>query len=93
MDYSPPGSSVHGILQAKILEWVPLPFPGDLPSPGIKPKSPELQEDSLPLSPQGTLHQNYSTTQKRVSFTTGEILRNSHAEGERGLLLSTEALC
>ena len=25
MDYSPPGSSVHGILQAKILEWVALP--------------------------------------------------------------------
>ena len=27
-DYSPPGSSVHGILQSRILEWVALPFPG-----------------------------------------------------------------
>ena len=26
MDYSPPGSSVHGILQARILQWVPIPF-------------------------------------------------------------------
>ena len=26
MDYSPPGSSVHGILQARILEWVAMPF-------------------------------------------------------------------
>ena len=26
MDYSPPGSSVHGILQARILEWVSIPF-------------------------------------------------------------------
>ena len=26
MDYSPPGSSVQGILQAKILEWVAIPF-------------------------------------------------------------------
>ena len=26
MDCSPPGSSVHGILQARILEWVALPF-------------------------------------------------------------------
>ena len=26
MDYSPPGSSVHGILQTRILEWVALPF-------------------------------------------------------------------
>ena len=36
---SPPGSSVHGILQARILEWVAMP---DLPSPGIEPWSPAL---------------------------------------------------
>ena len=35
----PPGSSVHGILQARILEWLPCPPPGDLPNPGIKPLS------------------------------------------------------
>ena len=39
MDYSPPGSAVHGILQARILEWVALPLPGDLPDPGIEPTS------------------------------------------------------
>ena len=39
MDYSPAGSSVHGIFQAKILEWVAFPSPGDLPNPGIKPTS------------------------------------------------------
>ena len=54
MDSSPPGSSVHGILQARILEWVPRPSPGDLPNPGIKPWSPVLQADSLPLSHQGS---------------------------------------
>ena len=37
MDCSPPGSSVHGILQARILEWVVISFPRDLPNPGIKP--------------------------------------------------------
>ena len=37
MDCSPLGSSVHGILQARILEWVA--FPGDLPDPGIEPMS------------------------------------------------------
>ena len=41
MDYSPPGSSVHGILQARTLEWgasgEPFAPPGDLPDPGIKP--------------------------------------------------------
>ena len=39
MDCSPPGSSVHGILQARILEWIACPPPGDLPDPGIKPAS------------------------------------------------------
>ena len=40
VDGSPPGSSVPGILQARILEWVAVPFPGDLPDPGIEPTSP-----------------------------------------------------
>ena len=39
MDYSLPGSSVHGILHARILEWVAMPPPGDLPDPGIEPVS------------------------------------------------------
>ena len=45
--------TVHGILQAKILEWVPFPPPGDLPNAGIKPRSPTFQADSLPAEPQG----------------------------------------
>ena len=47
MDCSPPGSSVHGIFQAGILEWVAISSSGDLPHPGIEPVSPELQVDSL----------------------------------------------
>ena len=35
-DCSPPGSSVHGILQARILEWAACPPPGDLPDTGIE---------------------------------------------------------
>ena len=50
-DCSPPGSSVHGILQAGILEWVAMPFPRDLPDPGIKPWFPPSQADSLPSEP------------------------------------------
>ena len=42
MDYT-----VHGILQARILEW-PFPSPADLPDPGIELGSPALQADSLP---------------------------------------------
>jgi len=36
MGCSPPGSSVRGILQARILEWVACPAPGDLPDPRIE---------------------------------------------------------
>ena len=42
MDCSLPGSSVHGSLQARILEQVPFPPPEDLPDPGIEPTSPAL---------------------------------------------------
>ena len=48
MDCSPPGSSVHRIFHARMLEWVAMPSPGDRPNPGIKPRSPALQADSLP---------------------------------------------
>ena len=40
LDCSLPGSSVHGILQARILEWVTMTSPRDLPNPGIEPTSP-----------------------------------------------------
>ena len=48
----PTNCTVHGILQARILEWVAFPSPGDLPNPGIKPRSPALQVNSLPGEPQ-----------------------------------------
>ena len=35
MDYSPPGSSVHGFLQARTLEWVAMPSSGDILDPRI----------------------------------------------------------
>ena len=55
MDCSPPGSSIHGILQARILEWVAISSPGDLPDPGIEPRSPALQADTLTSEPPGRL--------------------------------------
>ena len=52
MDCSPPGSSVHGIHQARILEWVAISFSrGYLPNPGIEPRSPTLQADALTSEP------------------------------------------
>ena len=55
MDCGLPGSSVHGILQTRVLKWVAMPsLHGDLPHPGIEPSSPALQADSLPLGHQGS---------------------------------------
>ena len=48
----PMNYTVHGILQARILE--PYTSPGDLPNPGTKPRSPALQAASLPLSHKGS---------------------------------------
>ena len=59
MDCSPPGSSVHGSLQARILEWLSFLPPGDLSDPGMKPGSPALQADSLPSEPPGKSSQGH----------------------------------
>ena len=56
MGCSPPGSSVHGIFQARVQEWVAMSSsPGELPNPGIKPESLtsnlHWQVGSLPIVP------------------------------------------
>ena len=53
LDCSPPGSSVHRILQARILKWVAIPFSRRFPNPGIKPGSLALQADALTSEPPG----------------------------------------
>ena len=53
VDCSPPGSSVHGILQARILEWVAISFSRDLPDSGIEPRSSALEADALTSEPPG----------------------------------------
>ena len=58
VDCSLPGSVVHGFPQARILEWVAIPSPGDLPNPGIEPaslSSTASQADSLLMSHRGSL--------------------------------------
>ena len=51
--WDPMAYTVHGILQARMLEWVAFPSPEDLPNPGIESRSPTFQADSLPAEPQG----------------------------------------
>ena len=53
IDWGPPLSSVHEILQSRILEWVAIPFSRGFPDSGIKPGSLALQTDSFPSEPPG----------------------------------------
>ena len=53
MDCSLLGSSVHGIFQVRILEWVVISFSRDFPNPVIESRSPELKADSLLTEPPG----------------------------------------
>ena len=81
---SPPGSSVHGILQARILEWVAFPTPGDLPYLGTEPRSlasPALASgffttstswEALKVSDHSGLIPSW-TNQNREDFEEGEI--------------------
>ena len=50
-DYSLPGSSVHGILQERILEWISTPFSRPSSGPRMELGSPGLQADYLPSKP------------------------------------------
>ena len=59
VDRSLPGLSVHGILQAWILEWVAIPFFRGSSQPRIESKSPALQADSLPSEQLGKPNSQY----------------------------------
>ena len=67
-----PVSSVHGIFLARILEWVAISFPGDLPDPGMKPMSPALA---------GT----FFTTSATWSFEKTLMLGKTEGRRRRGL--------
>ena len=73
MDCSPPGSSVHGISQARIPEWVAIPSSKGLPNPVIEPASPALQVGSLLSEPPAL---SFIITLPSVSLTRSDYLFN-----------------
>ena len=68
------GSSVYGILQARILEWVSISYSRNLPNPGIKPRSPAFQMDSLLLNHQGCFSRGFpgGTVVKNLPANAGD---------------------
>ena len=65
MDYT-----VHEILQARILEWVAVPFSWGSSQPRDQPGSPALQADSLPAKPQGKPGYIEHTQQRKIVRTS-----------------------
>ena len=86
MNYSPPGSSVHGDSPGKNASGLPCPPPGDLPKPGIEPRSPTLQVDSLLAEPRG---RPKNTGVGSLSLLQGNFLTQ---ESKWGLLHSRQIL-
>ena len=72
MDWAPPGSFVHGFSRQKYWHGLPFPSPGNISNPGIKPRSPALRADSLPVEPPGKrpilYDSNSMTFWKRQSY-------------------------
>ena len=79
MDCGPPGTSVHRIPRQEYWSRLPFPSPGNLPEPGIEPRSPALQVDSLPSEPPGTsyththTHTHIIITRLRNPFLLSEL--------------------
>ena len=80
MDCTPPGSSVHAIFQARILECTH-PSPGDLPDPGVELRSPELQADSVLYELPGNKVPNKVINGKFIEALLSEFLADKiHCE-------------
>ena len=83
LDYSQPGSSVHGIFQTRILEWVAISYSRGLPDPRIKSTSPALQVDSLPFEPSGKQRNSLVVQWLGLCIFTAEGLGSVPGQGNK----------
>ena len=70
MDCSPPGSTIHGIFQARVLEWVPLPSPCN-----ITTVRKQLKIQVLPMRP--TCRASHTLVFSRISHSKRQPWRRS----------------
>ena len=81
LNYSSPCSSVHGIRQARVLEWFSISFSGDLPNPRIEPGSPTLQADGLLSEPPNHAKNTHRGIAKRTLERNHEQSENRDQTG------------
>ena len=85
MDCSLPSSSVHGILQARILEWVAISCSRGsscsrgFPDPGIEPRFPALEADALTSEPPGKSGNDNGDSHYGLGFPGGSVIKNPPA--------------
>ena len=82
MDCSLPGSSVHEILQGRILEWVAISFSRGISQPRIEPGPPTLQADSLPSEPSGSPGAYWSSPYLLWACLAAQLVKNPPAMQE-----------
>ena len=75
MNYSLPASSVHGILQARILEWVAIPFSRGSSQSRDQTRSPSLQADSLLSEPSEKPHLRVIVV--NINFLSSECMSDT----------------
>ena len=83
---SPSGSCVHGLLQARILGWIAIPFSRHLPDPGIKLGSAMLQANSLQSEPPGKPKERQREASKSGPASRAPALTPVAAAPSAGLL-------
>ena len=89
MDSSLPGSSVHGILQARYWSGLPFSSPGDHPVPRIKPRSPTLQADSSLLEPPGKHNAVLLNVEGQLYGTVGCLIYTSMDYVRKHMVINT----
>ena len=97
MDCSPPGSSVHGVFQERILEGLPFPPPEHLPNPGMEPVAPALADRFFPTPTPGKLYFNQANCSKssglELSCFKKSQLYNNWKILQETIVLSCVQLC
>ena len=90
------GSSVHGILQARMLEWVAISFPRGSSQPGIKSVSPALAVGFFPTGPSGKPHEVPRVVRFIETESTGlapKLVRWSEFWKQLVVMISQQGTC